>query len=96
MVLESGTGLKFEEMPTKLIRLSPQPGKLWACWSIFPRPNSILPVISSNEIAAWVADHRDIEFSKSIENVCSIAVLVGEGTFRVVDASIDATAHVSD
>jgi hypothetical protein len=58
------------------------------------RTDTIEPVISSAEVAARIPNDGNIEVFQRAENVLAEAVLVGEWITGVIDAAIDASAHV--
>lgn len=51
-------------------------------------------MISSAEVAAGITNDGNIEVFQRTENVLAEAVLVGEWVTRVIDAAVDASAHV--
>lgn len=58
------------------------------------RTDTIEPVISSAEVAARITNDGNIEVFQRAENVLAEAVLVGEWVTGVIDAAVDASAHV--
>ena len=59
-----------------------------------PTPSS--HAVAGDEVAAGVADHRGAELLGQVEDVLAEAVLVGRRVARLVDAGVDAPAHVLD
>jgi hypothetical protein len=52
-------------------------------------------VIGSTEVASGIPDDRDIEFLQCTEDILSEAILVRQRVTGVIDAAVDASAHVS-
>jgi hypothetical protein len=80
---------------TEFICLGAKPGEFWAGRPVFLGPNSILPVIGSNEVTPGISNYGNVEFSQSGKHISSIAIGIREGISRIVYASVNATAHVS-
>ena len=59
---------------TELISFRPQPSKFRTRRSVLSRSNSILPVVSCDEIPTWVADHGNVEVAKGREDVSPVAM----------------------
>ena len=60
------------------------------------RPDAVLPAVAGDEVAARVAHHRDAQLAGQREHVAAEAVLVGGRVAGLVDAGVDAAAHVLD
>ena len=60
------------------------------------RADAVLPAVARDEVAAGVAHDRRAELADQLEHVGAEAVLVGGGVRRLVDAGVDAAAHVLD
>ncbi len=73
------------------------PGQFWTGRSLVAWSNAVEPMVSGAEVAAWVTDHGDVEWLESIKDVETPAMLVDEvlvGVRWIVDAAINAAAHV--
>jgi len=84
-----------EVVGAELVRLDALPGEFGARGARGARAYAVEPVVGRNEVPAGVADHGDVEAAQVCEDVGAVAVGVGEGGAGVVDAAVDAAAHVS-
>lgn len=51
-------------------------------------------MVSGDEVAAGVADDGDVEVLESVDDIGAEAVGVGQGVSGIIDAAVDAAAHV--
>ncbi|MDR6168452.1 hypothetical protein QE367_002656 [Microbacterium paludicola] len=58
--------------------------------------DAVLPVVARDEVAAGIADHGGAQLLHEREDVATEAAFVGLRVTRLVDAGVDATAHVLD
>jgi len=70
------------------------PGTVQAARPGFDRANSILPVVAGDKISARVADHCGTELLDEFHHVPTESVFVRLGVAGLVDAGVDAAAHV--
>ena len=61
-------------------------------WSL--RADAVFPVVGRDEVAAGIADHRDIEVLDQLGDVAAHAVLVGGRVAGLVDAGVDGAAEM--
>lgn len=84
-----------ELVGAELVALNTEPSQLGPLGSILTRPDAILPVVRRHKVASRIPDHGDVELTQGGEDVLPETVLVGERTPGLINASVDATAHVS-
>lgn len=53
-------------------------------------------MIGRAEVPAGVSDDRDVEVLQGLEDILTEAILIGEGVPRVIDTSVDASAHMPE
>lgn len=53
-------------------------------------------MVGGDEVPTWVPDHGDVELAQRGEHVGAVAVGVREWVSWVVDAAVNASAHVPD
>ena len=95
--LDAGLLRPFRELvDADLVRLLRAPGEVEPDGALVLRPDAVLPVVGGDEIAARVADRRDLQRLDEVEHVIAEAVLVGRRVARLVDAGVDRPAHVLD
>lgn len=63
-------------------------------WPILLGPDAIQPMIRSDKVAARVSDYGNIQIFHGVDYVGSEAIRVGQLVAGVVDAAVDAAAHV--
>lgn len=78
----------------KLVRFVPLPGEPGPRLALLARTDRIFPVVWGAEVAAWVADHGDLEDLEGVNDILAEAVGVGESVAGVGDAAVDAAADV--
>ena len=59
-------------------------------------PDPVLPAVVGDEVAAGIAHDRGPELADQLGDVAAEAVLVGGRVVGLVDAGVDAAAHVLD
>jgi len=57
-------------------------------------PNTIQPMIGGNEIATGIPDYWNIQVLHGLDDILPEAVVIGQWVARIVDATVDAAAHV--
>jgi hypothetical protein len=83
-----------ELVDPELVGLDRTPGQVEAPGSLVKRPDAVLPAVAGDEVAARVADRRRPELADQLEHVASEAPGVRRGVVRLVEAGVDAAAHV--
>lgn len=63
--------------------------------SVLAGADAVLPVVGGAEVTAGVADHGAVQLLEGLDDILAVAVLVGERAAGVVEAAVDAAAHVS-
>lgn len=63
-------------------------------WSVLFGSNTIKPMVCCYEVAARIPHYRHIEFLESFNDVLAEASLIGKRVAGVVNAAVDAAAHV--
>lgn len=63
-------------------------------WPLILRTDTIKPVIGSAEVASRIPNDRNVEILQRGEDILSKAILVGQRVTGVIDAAVDAPAHV--
>ena len=62
--------------------------------SLVLRTNTIKPVIGSAEVSSRIPNNRNVELFQRAHDVLSETILVGQRVTGVIDAAVDASAHV--
>ena len=70
------------------------PGEIEAGRPLVLGADAVFPVVGRDEVAAGIADHRDIEVLHQLGDVAAHAVLVGGGMIGLVDTGVDGAAEV--
>jgi hypothetical protein len=78
-----------EFMNADLVAIGRMPGEIKPRRAILLRANAVLPVIRRDEIAAGIADDRNLQLLDQFDDILAHAVFIGGGMIRFVDAGID-------
>jgi hypothetical protein len=70
------------------------PGEVEPPWPVARRTDAVLPAVAGDEVAAGVPHDADAQLADQVEHVRAEAAGVGERMVRLVDAAVDAAAHV--
>ena len=85
-----------ELVDADLVGLLRPPGEVEAHRPLVLRPDAVLPVVGGDEVAARIADRRDLQRLHQLQHVLAETVLVGLGMAGLVDPGVDRPAHVLD
>ena len=95
--LDTGpTGPLDELVDTDLVGLGAAPGEVAPHRTAITRPDTVLPAVVGDEVAARIAHHRDAELLRQGDDVAAEAILVGRGVAGLVDPGVHATSEVLD
>lgn len=92
-----GAGLPgpvHELVEAECVGLHGVPGSVQAARPVLPGADAVFPVITGDEVAAWVADHGGTEFLDELEDILAEALLICLRVAGFVDAGVDTAAHV--
>src|SRR6185369_16258005 len=70
------------------------PGQFGACRTRLDRADTILPAVSGDKIATWIAQNRHTEAAQRIEHVLTEAVCISQRRVGFVYPTINATTEV--
>ena len=85
-----------ELVGAELVGLDRLPGQFAAARALLFGADAVEPVVAAQEVAARIADDGVGLLAQGLQHVLAQAVLVGVGRLGVVDAFVDAAAHVLD
>ena len=80
--------------PNALVSTAARPGR--GVRAARAGPDAVLPAVAGDEVAAGVAHDGHAQLARQLEDVAAEAVLVGRRVAGLVDARVDAPAHVLD
>jgi hypothetical protein len=63
-------------------------------WSVLFWSNTVEPMVCGYEVSARIPHYRHIEFLERFNDVFAETSLIGQRVAGVVNAAVDATAHV--
>jgi hypothetical protein len=78
----------------KLVGLNRLPGQITAARALLLGANAVKPIIAAEEVAARVAHDGVLLFAQRGQHISAQAVFVGQRGGGVIDAFIDAAAHL--
>jgi hypothetical protein len=64
-------------------------------WPLIPGSDAVLPMVCCNKIATRISDDGALELPKCVHYVLAVAILIRQGVARIVETTVDATAHMS-
>ena len=79
-----------------LIRLNGAPSHVRADGTLVLRTDAVAPVVAGQEVAARIADLRDMQRTDELFHVAAEAEGVGSRVARLIDAGIDSAAEMLD
>ena len=78
------------------VRLGRSPGQVEPGRALVEGADAVLPAVAGDEVATRVAHHGGSDLPRQLEDVGPPPVRVGARVGRLVDAGVDAAAHVLD
>ena len=85
-----------ELVGAKLVGFDRLPGQFAAARALLFGADAVEPVVAAEEVAAGVADDRVRLVAQGVEHVVAEALLIGQRRLGIIDALVDAAAHVLD
>ena len=95
--LDAGHPAPVDELVgAELVGLRRAPGQVEPHRPLLLRSDAVLPVVAGQEVAARIAHDRRPELARQRQHVAAKSVRVGRRMAGLVDAAVDAAAHVLD
>ena len=76
-------------MHADLVGLGRVPSEIKSRRPLLARANAVFPIVGGDEIAAGIANDRDLEFANEVDDVLAHPVRVGAFMVGLVDAGVD-------
>ena len=77
-----------------LVGLGRPPGVVEPHRPLVARPDAVVPVVVGDEVAARIADERELQIADELEHVAAEPVVVGGRVAGLVDAAVDGAAEM--